>query len=224
MTAAHEPLPIAVLISGRGSNMVAIAMAARSGRLPVRIAVVISDQPDAPGLARAQELGLRTCVLERRVGEDRATYDARLAALLRDAGADLVVLAGFMRILGDAFVEEFSGRLLNIHPSLLPKHRGLHTHARVLAAAEREHGCSVHFVTRELDGGPVVLQASVPVLPGDTERTLSARVQAEEHRIYPQVIEWYASGRLTWRDEMPWMDNRPLSAPIVYDPGMNEAP
>ena len=224
MTAARQPLPLAILISGRGSNMVAIATAARSGRLPVRIAAVVSDQPAAAGLTRARELGLRAEVLERRAGEDRAAYDGRLAALLRDARVDLVVLAGFMRILGDAFVEEFSGRLLNIHPSLLPKHRGLHTHGRVLAAAEREHGCSVHFVTRDLDGGPVVLQARVPVLPGDTEQTLSARVQAEEHRIYPQVIEWYASGRLTWNGDMPWMDGRPLSAPIVYDPGKNEAP
>ena len=224
MTAARELLPLAILISGRGSNMVAIAAAARSGRLRVRVAVVVSDQPAAAGLARARELGLRAEVLERRVGEDRAAYDARLAALLRGAEVDLVVLAGFMRVLGDAFVEQFSGRLLNIHPSLLPKHRGLHTHARVLAAAEREHGCSVHFVTSELDGGPVVLQARVPVLPGDTEQALSARVQAEEHRIYPQVIEWYASGRLTWKDDMPWMDSRPLSAPIVYDAGKNEAP
>jgi phosphoribosylglycinamide formyltransferase-1 len=217
------PLPIAILISGRGSNMLAIAKAARDGGLPVRIAVVVSDQPDAPGLARARELGLRGEVLERRAGEDRATYDQRLASLLREAGAELVVLAGFMRILGDAFVQEFSGRLLNIHPSLLPKFRGLHTHARVLAAGEREHGSSVHFVTPELDGGPVVVQARVPVLSGDTEQTLSARVQAEEHRIYPQVIEWYASGRLSWKDDLPWLDDRPLSAPIVLGKGNDES-
>jgi phosphoribosylglycinamide formyltransferase-1 len=224
MTAAHESLPIAILISGRGSNMVAIATAARSGRLPVRVAAVVSDQPEAAGLIRAQELGLRTVVLEGLSGEDRATYDSRLATLLRDLDAELVVLAGFMRILGDAFVEEFSGRLLNIHPSLLPKHRGLHTHARVLAAGEREHGCSVHFVTHELDGGPVILQARVAVLAGDTEQTLSARVQAQEHRIYPQVIEWYACGRLTWKDDLPWLDGRPLSAPLVYNPGTNDSP
>jgi phosphoribosylglycinamide formyltransferase-1 len=107
---------------------------------------------------------------------------------------------------------------------LLPEYRGLHTHARVLAANEREHGCSVHFVTRELDGGPVVLQARVPVLPGDTEQTLSARVQAEEHRIYPKVIEWYAAGRLTWKDEGPWLDGRPLTAPIVVDRGKSDSP
>ncbi|HJS22407.1 MAG TPA: phosphoribosylglycinamide formyltransferase [Steroidobacteraceae bacterium] len=216
---AHEPLPIAILISGRGSNLLAIAAATRRGELPVRIAAVVSDQRDAPGLARARELGVRCEVLERRTGDDRAAYDLGLATLLRQVDAGLVVLAGFMRILGDAFVADFSGRLLNIHPSLLPKYRGLHTHARVLAASEREHGCSVHFVTRELDGGPVVLQARVPVLPGDTEETLSARVQAEEHRIYPKVIDWYASGRLAWKDERPWLDGRPLTAPIVLDRG-----
>jgi phosphoribosylglycinamide formyltransferase-1 len=223
MTAAHAPLPIAILISGRGSNMLAIATAARSGKLPVRVVAVVSDQVGVPGLTRARELGLRGEVLERRADEDRATYDLRLASLLREIDADLVVLAGFMRILGDAFVQDFSGRLLNIHPSLLPKYRGLHTHARVLAAGDRAHGCSVHFVTHELDGGPVVLQARVPVLPGDTEQTLSARVQAEEHRIYPQVIDWYAAGRLTWKDDLPWLDGRPLSTPIVLDQGNNDS-
>lgn len=215
--AAREPLPIAILISGRGSNMLAIAAAARSGKIPVRVSAVVSDQPRAPGLERARELGLRCEVIERRPGSDRAAYDGALAALLRDIAPGLVALAGFMRILGDALVDEFAGRLLNIHPSLLPKYRGLHTHARVLAAGEREHGCSVHFVTRELDGGPVVLQARVAVLPADTATTLSARVQAEEHRIYPKVIDWYASQRLTWKDGLPWLDGRPLTAPIVLD-------
>ena len=217
--AARAPLPIAILISGRGSNMLAIATAVRDRKLPVRIAAVVSDQARAPGLARAHQLGLRCEVLERRAGDDRAAYDRELATLLHRVAPDLVVLAGFMRILGDAFVAEFAGRVLNIHPSLLPRYRGLHTHARVLAAGEREHGCSVHFVTPELDGGPVVLQSRVPVLPDDTEASLSARVQAEEHRIYPKVIEWYAQGRLTWRDDLPWLDGRPLSAPIVIDQG-----
>jgi phosphoribosylglycinamide formyltransferase-1 len=158
-------------------------------------------------------------VLERRAGDDRAAYDRRLGELLTDIAPGLVILAGFMRILGDAFVAEYAGRLLNIHPSLLPKYRGLHTHARVLAAGEREHGCSVHFVTPELDGGPVVLQARIPVLSTDDEATLSARVQAEEHRIYPKVIDWYASGRLTWKDDAPWLDGRRLDAPIVIDRG-----
>ena len=129
----------------------------------------------------------------------------------------LIVLAGFMRILGPAFVREFAGRVLNIHPSLLPAYRGLHTHRRVLAEGQSEHGCSVHFVTDELDGGPVILQARVPVLPGDSEETLSARVQVQEHRIYPMVIEWYASGRLQWRDNQAWFDGKPLLAPIMLD-------
>ncbi len=217
--AARKPLPIAILISGRGSNMLAIAQAARSGRLPVRVTAVVSDQPQAPGLARARELGLHCETLVCRPGLDRAAYDRELGAVLREVSVGLVVLAGFMRILGDAFVDEFSGRLLNVHPSLLPKYRGLRTHARVLAAGEREHGCSVHFVTKELDGGPVVLQGRVPVLAADTEETLSARVQAQEHRIYPLVIDWYASGRLAWKDDQPWLDGQPLPAPIVINEG-----
>lgn len=221
--AARPPLAVAILISGRGSNMVAIAEAARQGRLPVRISAVISDQPQAPGLARARELGLSTAVVACRPGAERAEYDRELAARLRDSSSQLVVLAGFMRILGADLVHEFSGRMLNIHPSLLPRHRGLHTHASVLAAGEREHGCSVHFVTEELDGGLVVLQARVPVLAGDTEQTLSARVQAQEHRIYPMVIGWYASGRLLWRDNQPWLDGQLLSAPVVLSDGALEA-
>ena len=221
--AARAPLPVAILISGRGSNMVAIAEAAHGGRLPVRVTVVISDQPQAPGLAHARDMGLPIAVVARRPGVERGDYDRELAARVRNFSPRLVVLAGFMRVLGDAFVQEFSGRLLNIHPSLLPRHRGLHTHARVLAAGAREHGCSVHFVTEELDGGPVVLQARIPVLTGDTEQTLSARVQAQEHRIYPMVIGWYATGRLEWRDDQPWLDGQQLSAPVVLSDGEFEA-
>jgi phosphoribosylglycinamide formyltransferase-1 len=219
-----EPLPIALLISGRGSNMVAIAQAALSGRLPVRIAVVLSDQPAAAGLERARELGLAREILARTPGQSRADYDREAAAVLRRHGAQLVVLAGFMRILGSAFVEEFAGRLVNIHPSLLPDYRGLHTHQRVLADGARQHGCSVHFVTDELDGGPVILQARVAVLPGDTEETLSARVQAQEHRIYPMVIDWYARGRLQWRNHQAWLDGKLLSAPVVLDAREGVAP
>jgi phosphoribosylglycinamide formyltransferase-1 len=217
--ATRPPLDVAILISGRGSNMVAIAEAARKGRLPVRITAVISDQPQASGLTRARELGLPTAVVAPAPGIGRDAYDRQLAARLRDFSPRLVVLAGFMRILGADLVDEFSGRMFNIHPSLLPRHRGLHTHSRVLAAGEREHGCSVHFVTEELDGGPVVLQALVPVLAGDTEQTLSARVQAQEHRIYPMVIGWYASGRLVWRDTQPWLDGQLLSAPVILSDG-----
>ncbi len=209
--------PIAILISGRGSNMVAIAREALAGRLPVTVAAVLSDQPDAVGLQRAQELGLTYEVVASTPGQPRAEYDRQLARVLARYQPRLVVLAGFMRILGPALVREFAGRLLNIHPSLLPGYRGLHTHRRVLAHGQREHGCSVHFVTEELDGGPVILQAKVPVLPGDSEQTLSARVQAQEHRIYPMVIDWYASGRLQWRDNQAWLDAKPLLAPMLLD-------
>jgi phosphoribosylglycinamide formyltransferase-1 len=214
---AAPPLSIAILISGRGSNMVAIAEAARGGRLPVGISVVVSDQPQAAGLERAREFGLAREIVSHRPGQSRADYDRELVQVLRRHHAQLVVLAGFMRILSPAFVGEYAGRLLNIHPSLLPAYRGLHTHQRVLAEGRPEHGCTVHFVTDELDGGPLILQARVAVLPGDSVETLSARVQAQEHRIYPTVIEWYAAGRLRWRDNQAWLDGKPLLAPVVLD-------
>jgi phosphoribosylglycinamide formyltransferase-1 len=211
------PFPIAILISGRGSNMVAIAHALQSGSVAARIAVVMSDKESAAGLERARELGLTSAVLTPAQGQSRADYDHRLIEAMSPYEPKLVVLAGFMRILGPAFVSKFAGRLLNIHPSLLPHYRGLHTHRRVLADGQREHGCSVHFVTDELDGGPIILQAKVPVLPGDSEDTLSARVQVQEHRIYPMVIQWYASGRLQWHGDQPWFDAEPLRTPMMLE-------
>lgn len=215
--ASRGPLRIVILISGRGSNMLAIARAALQGSIPATVAAVVSDRADAPGLAGARELGLERQVVSTTPGETREEYDRRLAATVRTYAPDVVVLAGFMRILGAPFVREFAGRLLNIHPSLLPKYRGLHTHQRVLDAGEREHGCSVHFVTEELDGGPVVIQARVPVDAGDSAQSLSARVQREEHRIYPVTIDWMATGRLQWRDGMPWLDGELLASPVVVD-------
>ena len=214
---SSAPLPIAILISGRGSNMLAIAGEALAGRLPVAVVAVLSDQPQAAGLERARELGLRCEVVASTPGQTRAEYCRQLAVTLARYRPALIALAGFMRILGPEFVRELAGRMLNIHPSLLPAYRGLQTHRRVLADGQREHGCSVHFVTDELDGGPVVLQARVNVLPGDSEETLSARVQAQEHRIYPMVIEWYASGRLQWHDNQAWFDGKPLVAPMMLD-------
>lgn len=207
-------LPIAILISGRGTNMRVIAQRAAAGTLPVDVRVVVSDQPSAEGLQAAAAMNIATRVLEPREFADRPSYDRALVQLLEQYQPKLIVLAGFMRILTPHFIGAFVGRILNVHPSLLPKYRGLHTHRRALEAGEALHGVSVHFVTEELDGGPVVLQADVTVLPGDTEEALSARVQQEEHRIYPQAIDWFARGRLLLKDGRAWLDGKPLDAPL----------
>ena len=183
---------IVILISGRGSNMEALLKA----RLPAQIAAVISNEPAAKGLATARNLGVTNAVVDHRAFGDRGTYDAALAGEIDRHGPDLVVLAGFMRILTDAFVSRYHGRLLNIHPSLLPAFPGLDTHRRALEAGARIHGCTVHFVTPALDRGPIVIQAAVPVLPDDTEEELAARVLKEEHRIYPQAVRWFCEDRL----------------------------
>ncbi|MEY2855127.1 MAG: phosphoribosylglycinamide formyltransferase 1, partial [Pseudomonadota bacterium] len=187
---ARPPLRLAVLISGRGSNMVAIARACGQGSIGAQVAIVIADQPDAAGLPRARDMGLATHVVDLKSfrgprGTDRLAFESALAEAIDAASPDLVVLAGFMRILSPGFVQRYEGRMLNIHPSLLPSYKGLHTHERVLAAGEREHGASVHFVTAELDGGPVVLQGRIPVLPGDDAKRLSARVNELEWTLYP---------------------------------------
>jgi phosphoribosylglycinamide formyltransferase-1 len=212
---AAAKLPIVVLVSGTGSNLRAIAERAASGTLPVEIRAVISDRPDAKGLAWAAAQGITTVALPSGDYPDRAAFDRALADAVTRFEPGLVVLAGFMRILGDEFVDRFAGRLVNIHPSLLPKYRGLHTHRRVLEAGDREHGASVHFVTRELDGGPVVLQARVPVRDDDDESTLATRVLAEEHVIYPECIGWFAAGRLRMRDGAAYLDDRRLDTPAV---------
>jgi phosphoribosylglycinamide formyltransferase-1 len=217
MSDAAVRLPIVVLISGTGSNLRAIADQARSGSLPVEIRAVVSDRAEAAGLAWAADAGIATVALSPRAFPDRAAYDRELAAQVERFRPGLVVLAGFMRILGDEFVDRFAGRLLNIHPSLLPKYRGLHTHRRALEAGDREHGASVHFVTRELDGGPVVLQVRVPVRDGDDEATLATRVLAEEHRIYPECIGWFATGRLQMRDGVVLLDGHRLESPVVRE-------
>jgi phosphoribosylglycinamide formyltransferase-1 len=212
-----DPLPFAVLISGRGSNMLALARAATNGQIAGRLVNVISDRADAAGLAAARELGVPAEVVAPAAGQDRAAYGRALTAHIEACGARLVVLAGFMRILDGEFVRHWQGRLLNIHPSLLPAWRGLHTHRRVLEAGERWHGCTVHFVTEELDAGPAVIQGRVPVLPGDDETSLSARVQRLEHIIFPRAVGWYAAGRLAWRDGAAWLDEQPLARPIVEE-------
>jgi phosphoribosylglycinamide formyltransferase-1 len=210
---------LAILISGHGSNMMAIATACRSGQVPADVVIVIADNSAAGGIQRAQQLGLATRVVERsgfqRDGRpDRAAFETALAAAIEERSADYVILAGFMRVLSAAFVARFTGRMLNIHPSLLPRYKGLDTHARVLAAGDVEHGASVHFVTPELDGGPLLAQAVVSVLPGDDVASLSGRVHAREHKLYPMVIEWLTRGRLLWNGGHPLLDGAPLTAPV----------
>lgn len=217
MSISGARMPVVALVSGRGSNLRAIAEKARAGDPPVEIRAVVSDRDDAPALEWARAFGLECATLPPRSFPDRDRYDETLAALVAGYEPELVILAGFMRILGPAFVDRFAGRCLNIHPSLLPRHRGLHTHQHVLEAGEREHGASVHFVTRELDGGPVVLQARVPVRDGDDEASLAARVLAQEHRIYPQAVGWFATGRLRFADGAAWLDGARLDEPVVVE-------
>jgi len=214
---AHAALPLAIVISGRGSNMVAIAQACAQGRIDARVNQVISDQADAAGIARARELGLATRVIQRAQFTDASAFEAALSGALDAQPHELVVLAGFMRILSPQFVARYAGSMVNIHPSLLPLYRGLNTHRRVLAAGDAHHGASVHFVTADLDSGPVVLQSRVPVLPGDTEKTLAERVQQSEHIIYPKVIGWIAQQRLVLREGRVWFDGEPLDEPMVEE-------
>ncbi len=181
-------LRLAVLISGRGSNLQALIDACALPDYPATIELVVSNEPAAPGLERARQAGLDTAVVCHRNFDSRAAFEQTLDARLSGCDPDLICLAGFMRILGPDFVREWEGRIINIHPSLLPALKGLDTHARALKAGLREHGCTVHFVTAELDDGPAILQAKVPVLPDDTAESLAARVLEEEHRIYPQAI------------------------------------
>ncbi|HSC62862.1 MAG TPA: phosphoribosylglycinamide formyltransferase [Caldimonas sp.] len=191
---------IVILISGRGSNMEAIVRACADERWDARIAAVVSNRADAAGLAFAAERGIATEVVDHRAFTTRDAFDDALAERIERHGADIVALAGFMRILGAAFVRRFDGRLVNIHPSLLPAFPGLETHRRAIEAGCKASGASVHFVTAELDHGPIVAQAVVPVLAGDDEAALSARVLAAEHRLYPRAIAWLVADRLERRD------------------------
>lgn len=188
---------VVILLSGRGSNMEAITRADIPG---IHIAAVVSNRPDAVGLALARELGIETRSLDHKGFETREAFDLELARLVEQFKPDLVVLAGYMRILTEGFVRQFEGRMLNIHPSLLPAFTGLHTHRRAIEAGVKVAGATVHFVTAELDVGPIVIQAVVPVLPDDDEATLAARVVAQEHRIYPQAVRWFVEGRLQLKD------------------------
>lgn len=210
---------LAVLISGRGSNLQAFIEASAGGALSADIAVVISNNPDAAGLELAARAGIPTRSIDHRQYPSREAFDAALAEAVEQWQVDLVILAGFMRILTPIFILPFSGRLLNVHPSLLPRYPGLNTHQRALDAGDREAGVTVHFVTLELDGGPPIVQARVPILPGDTAQTLADRVIVQEHRIYPLAAQWVLSGRLRLTDQGACLDGEPIPATgIDYSP------
>jgi phosphoribosylglycinamide formyltransferase-1 len=191
---------ITVLVSGRGSNLAALIDAVHAGAIDGAITQVISNRPDAAGLAYARRHGIATEVVDDRAHASRAAFDAALSDVIDRGEPDLIVLAGFMRILGDEFVQRYAGRMLNIHPSLLPAYPGTGTHRRALDDRVTRHGCTVHFVTPDVDGGPIIAQADVPVLPGDDAVSLAARVLEAEHRLLPQVVGWFCAGRIVLED------------------------
>lgn len=217
-------LPIVVLVSGRGTNLEALLAAHARGDLPVDFRAVISNRPAVPALDRADAHGVTAEVVDHKAYDDRAAFDAALAEAIDRHAPALIVLAGFMRILTDGFIERYRDRMLNIHPSLLPDFRGLHTHRRALEAGVERHGATVHFVTPELDGGPAVLQATVPVRAGDTEETLAARVLEREHRIFPLAVRWFAHGRLTFDGRTARLDGATLAGPIIDPRDIEDEP
>lgn len=210
--AADNPLRVVVLISGSGSNLQALIDGWQQQQLPIELAAVISNRPGVRGLERAERAGIPTVVLDHTQFSDRLDFDTALMEVIDSYQAGLVILAGFMRILTAEFTHHYLGRMLNIHPSLLPKYQGLHTHQRALDAGDTEHGVTVHFVTAELDGGPAAIQARVPVNPGDDAATLAQRVQQQEHIIYPLAVKWFAEGRLRMSEGRAVLDNEPLPA------------
>ena len=217
------PLPVVVLISGRGSNLQSILDAIADGELPVEIRAVISNRPDAPGLQRPALLGIRSIVIDHACYASRSAFEAVLQTTIDAFEPGLLVLAGFMRILAPEFVTHYRGRILNIHPSLLPEFPGLNTHQRVLEAGKRESGATVHFVTPETDGGPAILQARVPVRAGDDAASLAQRVLKQEHRILPLAIRWFAEGRVRLDAAgRVIFDGAPLARPRVLHPGAKE--
>jgi phosphoribosylglycinamide formyltransferase 1 len=212
-----EPERVVVLISGRGSNMRALIERSHDPAMGYRVTGVLSDHAKAGGLQVAIDLGVPARALVPDKAAPRADYDSKLAAAIDEYSPSLVVLAGFMRILSAPFVARYAGRILNIHPSLLPKYPGLDTHRRVLEAHDSQHGATVHFVTEQLDGGPPVVQGRIHVESDDDPESLQARVQVLEHRIYPLAVRWYCTGRLRYREGRAWLDGKPLAAPVHYD-------
>ncbi len=213
MSGTNSLLPIVVLLSGHGSNFKAILEAIHNDGLPIEVCAVISNRADAKGLTYAQRAGIQTHALNSDDYSDRKEFDQAMQKLIDKYKPALVVLAGYMRILTNEFVQHYTGRLINIHPSLLPEFRGLNTHQRAIEAKVTQHGASVHFVIEELDSGPVVLQKSIPVNRDDTRETLASRVLKEEHRLYPVVLRWFAEGRLDWNNGQVLLDGQPLASP-----------
>ena len=205
-------LGLVVLISGRGSNLRAIADAIAAGTLSAKILLVLCNRPDAPGLALAAERGLATAVVDHQTFENRGAFDRALQQRVAEANPDLVVLAGFMRLLGRDFVTHYGGRLVNIHPSLLPAYPGLDTHRRVLAAGDKQHGCSVHYVTPKVDAGPVIQQLAVPVLADDDETSLAQRLLRAEHQLYPETLALIAEGRVQLKNDQVFLDGRAITS------------
>ncbi|MBL4851970.1 MAG: phosphoribosylglycinamide formyltransferase [Gammaproteobacteria bacterium] len=213
---SENRLRIVVLISGNGSNLQAIINANQAG-LPIEICAVISNRPKAYGLHRAASAGIAHHAIDHTQYANRKAFDAALKITIDQYKPDFVLLAGFMRVLTNTFARSYRGRMLNIHPSLLPKYRGLNTHAKAIAAGDTHHGASVHFVTETLDSGPVVVQTRVPILTNDTIESLSQRVQQEEHKIYVEVLHWLCQQRLVWQDDKLMLDDKPLLQPVVIE-------
>lgn len=216
-TRDHRRCRAAVLVSGSGTNLQAFIDRQRDGRLDLDIAMVLSNRDDAYGLVRAKSAGIDTRCIDHRGFRTREDFDRAIASALDDSKPDLIILAGFMRILSPWFVRHYEGRILNIHPALLPKYAGLDTHERVLAAGDEHHGSTVHFVTEKLDGGPRILAGRLSVRPGESADELQSRVLSIEHHIYPQAAQWFAEGRLECRDGFAWLNNSPLHEPVLRD-------
>ncbi len=209
---------LVILISGRGSNMQALIEAS----LPGRIAAVISNKPEAEGLEIAKMHGIETRVVDQRAYPDRVAFDDALAEEIDSCQPDLVALAGFMRILGDVFVNRYHGKLMNVHPSLLPAFPGLDTHARALQEGVKIHGCTAHFVTPQVDHGPIIIQAAVQVLPDDTAETLAARVLQQEHRIYPEAVRWFMEDRLELSHNRVEVSGAATDGAVLYSPELHK--